>query len=545
MRLIHCVPLVFATLSVACADDATAVPNVDASAADASATDATPTKDLVLPDLGTPDDISAVDASIADAPVPFDDAPAVDVPAAPDVPAAADAPAITDAPVVIDAPAVTDVPVATDVPAVLDAPVVTDVPAVTDVPVAADAHPAVDGGVPSGIQHVVVIVQENHTFDAYFGRYCTAATGSNPTCTDGPACCEAAPAHEPSGAAPTDLTDSANANYDPNHGSSCEASEMNGGRMDRYVRGASCSDSRNFAVAAPAAVDTYHHYAQQYAMADRYFQPIIGATAANDMYLAVAREVFQDNNVGPRSISQLCGFFASRNQYTDATVADVVLGAGHSFAHYSEGYAAARRASPFCASVPSDCPAGRPFYPCSYDPSDTPFQYYQRFTDNPTYIKDYADFTADVTAGRLPDVAYVKGLGYHTEHPGSSTTVRAGMMFVDGIVQRILGSPIYGQNTLILVTWDEGGGFFDHVTPPATSAADHQDYGTRVPLLAIGRFARRNFVSHVTLEHSSIVRFLEWNFTGSTGQLHARDALVNNLGSLLDPAQTGVPVPAN
>ena len=82
-------------------------------------------------------------------------------------------------------------------------------------------------------------------------------------------------------------------------------------------------------------------------------------------------------------------------------------------------------------------------------------------------------------------------------------------------------------------------------TPPATSAADHQDYGTRVPLLAIGRFARRNFVSHVTLEHSSIVRFLEWNFTGSTGQLHARDAVVNNLGSLLDPAQTGVPVPAN
>ena len=101
----------------------------------------------------------------------------------------------------------------------------------------------------------------------------------------------------------------------------------------------------------------------------------------------------------------------------------------------------------------------------------------------------------------------------------------------------------YADDTLILVTWDEGGGFFDHVAPPAESAVDHEAPGTRVPLIAIGRFARHNVVSHVELEHSSIVRFLEWNFTGTTGQLHNRDAVVNNLGSLLDPATTGIPVP--
>ncbi len=87
------------------------------------------------------------------------------------------------------------------------------------------------------------------------------------------------------------------------------------------------------------------------------------------------------------------------------------------------------------------------------------------------------------------------------------------------------------------------GGFYDHVAPPPDSPADHQPYGTRVPLLALGRFARKNQVSHVTLEHSSIVRFIEFNFLNQTGQLGARDAIVNNLGSLLDPAQTGKPIP--
>jgi len=171
-----------------------------------------------------------------------------------------------------------------------------------------------------------------------------------------------------------------------------------------------------------------------------------------------------------------------------------------------------------------------------------PFQYYRRFTDNQTWLKDYGSFASDVTARRLPAVAFVKALGYRTEHPGSGTRISDGQAFVDGVVQRVMSSP-YADDTLILVTWDEGGGYFDHVSPPPESAVDHEAPGTRVPLIAIGRFARRNVVSHVPMEHSSIVRFLEWNFTGATGQLHARDAVVNNIGSLLDPATTGVPVP--
>jgi phospholipase C len=77
-----------------------------------------------------------------------------------------------------------------------------------------DASASCDGG--SCIEHLVVIVQENHTFDDHFGGYCTATPGSNPACNAGPSCCEAMPAADPSGTKPTILTDVAHAGFDPN-----------------------------------------------------------------------------------------------------------------------------------------------------------------------------------------------------------------------------------------------------------------------------------------------------------------------------------------
>ncbi|MFO0603741.1 MAG: alkaline phosphatase family protein [Polyangiales bacterium] len=397
----------------------------------------------------------------------------------------------------------------------------------------------------TNIQHVVVVWQENHTFDNYFGRYCTAAPGSNPACTEGPACCEAAPAREASGAAPIALDDASNARRDPDHSRACESQQVNGGAMDRFVAGAAvpgCSDPGNFAVAAPEAVAAYHAFAREGALADRYFQPEVGSTSANDMHLAVARHVFDDNTVAPEADHAECNSLSPRMRLTGRTVADVVLDAGFTFATYIEGYAAARASLPDCAQAPDECPAHRNIYPCTYDPSDIPFAYYGRFADNPTYMRDHGQLARDVAAGALPHVSYVKAIGYRTEHPGYGTTIGDGMRFVSSLVSLIRGSR-YANDTLILLTWDEGGGYYDHVAPPGRSAVDMQEYGTRVPLVAIGRFARRNRVSHVTMEHASIVKFIEFNYTGATGQLGARDASAANLGSLLDPAATGTAVP--
>jgi phospholipase C len=318
---------------------------------------------------------------------------------------------------------------------------------------------------------------------------------------------------------------------------------MNGGAMDKYTTGTSCSDARNFAIAG-SEVQPYHDYAGRFAIADRYFQPIVGQSSSNDMYLAAADYVFTDNAYEPASNGHGCSLTRTTMTYTGkTTIGDVLIGAKKSFAFYAEGYQAMLNSS-LCPLPPSDCPAHIPTAPCDYDPGDVPFEYYKQFLDNPLYMKDFAQLGEDVTAGTLPDVVYVKALQYKNEHPGYGTTVSAGVKFTTGVIDSILQSQ-YGQNTLILLTWDEGGGFFDHVKPPASSAADNQPYGTRIPLLAMGPFVKTNYISHVVMEHSSIVKFLEWNFTGATGQLGARDTIVNNLGDLIDPAKAGVVVPAN
>jgi phospholipase C len=414
-----------------------------------------------------------------------------------------------------------------------------DAPASSDAADAPVATPDAPGT--SRIEHVVIIVQENQTFDSYFGRWCTAPAGAIPPCTVGASCCEAAPATDASGHAPITLDDKANGGHDPDHTASCETSEMNGGAMDRYAAGASCSDARNVAIADDATVARYHQLAHDYALADRYFQPEIGSSSANDMYFAVAHHVFTDNTDKPDTNGAGCTLPATRTKLTgQTTIADLLIAGGKSFAFYAQGYHAMIAAT-LCPLPPSDCPLHLPTTPCDYDPSDVPFEYYAQLADNATYMKDLDDdLAADIKAGALPNVAFVKGLGYKNEHPGYGTTISAGEAQVGAIVDLVLGSP-YADSTLILVTWDEGGGLWDHVTPPAP--IDDQPYGTRVPLLAIGPFARAGGISHTPLEHSSVVKFLEWNFLGATGQLGARDAKVHNLGSLLDPTAVGVNVP--
>src|SRR5262249_38307537 len=146
-------------------------------------------------------------------------------------------------------------------------------------------------GPQSKIEHLVVIVQENHTFDAYFGKYCTATTGSNPTCTTGPSCCEAAPDTDPGGASPIVLNDQSNASDEPDHEQSCELQEINGGKMDQFAKGPTCADARNFAYADPTLIKPYTDLAAAGALADRYFQPIAGQSSTNDMYFARANYV--------------------------------------------------------------------------------------------------------------------------------------------------------------------------------------------------------------------------------------------------------------
>jgi phospholipase C len=399
----------------------------------------------------------------------------------------------------------------------------------------------------SNIEHLVVVIQENTAFDVYYGQYCTAATGTDPKCNDGPDCCEAGPATDPSGAQPTALDDAAHGAFDPDHSTDCMVKEINGGSMDRYVTGASgCSDARNFAYADAQVIKPYRDLAAKSALADRWFQPVVGSSSSNDMYFATAKFEFTDNTKTPDADGAHCGLHGERSTLTDQSVGDLLADAGVPWAFYLQGYQAmvdANKQSINCADADPACPAGIKSYPCDYDPGDVPFQFDTRFRDNPKYMRDFSQLSKDLSAGRLPSVVFVKALGFRTEHPGYKSTIKDGVDFVTGLVDTIESSS-YADSTLILYTYDESGGFFDHVPPPPDSKVDGKAYGPRVPTMAIGSFAKQNFISHVTLEHSSVVKFIEWNWLDkATGELGARDAVVNNIGSLLDATKTGTAVP--
>jgi phospholipase C len=247
----------------------------------------------------------------------------------------------------------------------------------------------------------------------------------------------------------------------------------------------------------------------------------------------------------PDAIGKECSVIPRTMEYNDATLGDLLDARGVSWAWYVEGYQAMldARKKGTCPEAPSLCASGLPVEPCVLEVADIPIEYYTKFRDDPKHLRDISQYANDVNADTLPQVVFLKPLGFRSEHPGLGTTLSLGIEFAYEGVYGLLATD-YAPDGLALITWDEGGGFFDHVAPPPASPVDQQPYGTRVPLLALGPFARANAISHATMEHSSIVKFIEWNWLGGqTGQLGGRDAQVANLGSLLDPAKTGVAVP--
>ena len=139
--------------------------------------------------------------------------------------------------------------------------------------------------------------------------------------------------------------------------------------------------------------------------------------------------------------------------------------------------------------------------------------YYANYADGTKakkeHLKDEMDFLAAARAGRLPAVSFVKPSGGEDEHPGSSDVLRSESHAVD-LINAVLNGPDW-KDAVIILTYDENGGFWDHVPPPVI---DKWGPGTRIPFLVISPYAKRNFVSHARISQASIVRFIEDNWLG-------------------------------
>jgi len=163
-----------------------------------------------------------------------------------------------------------------------------------------------------------------------------------------------------------------------------------------------------------------------------------------------------------------------------------------------------------------------------------PFAYFKNYGDGTEgkkkHLRDEADLIGDIEKGALPAIAYFKPVGEENEHPGYAN-ILDGDGKVAGIIERIRRSPLW-ESTVIIVTYDDNGGFWDHVAPPKL---DRWGPGVRVPTVIVSPFAKRGFVDHTIYDTTSILKLIESRF--DLLPLTERDANANGLANALELGQ--------
>ena len=140
-----------------------------------------------------------------------------------------------------------------------------------------------------------------------------------------------------------------------------------------------------------------------------------------------------------------------------------------------------------------------------------PFNYYARFApgtnDRAIHLKDGEVFVKAIKQGDLPQVSFYKPVGIHNEHPGY-TDVLTGDQHINEILKQIKSSPIWPK-TAVIITYDENGGFWDHVPPPK---GDRWGPGTRIPTIIVSPLAKKHFIDHTSYDTTSIIKFITKRF---------------------------------
>ncbi len=163
--------------------------------------------------------------------------------------------------------------------------------------------------------------------------------------------------------------------------------------------------------------------------------------------------------------------------------------------------------------------------------------------------QSYSTFLADAAAGRLPAVSYVDPPLFLEEIDGLAADdhphgdIRNGEAVMNAVYRAVTSSPNWPR-TLLVITFDEWGGFFDHVPPtaaPDVNPALTGMRGFRLPTILVSPFAQRGAVAHGTYDHTSILRLIEWRF--GLPALTPRDAAAANLAEVLDFAGPNLSAP--
>ena len=176
-----------------------------------------------------------------------------------------------------------------------------------------------------------------------------------------------------------------------------------------------------------------------------------------------------------------------------------------------------------------------------------PFNYYANFapgTAGRTHLRDEAEFLgltqSSSSTCKLNSVSFVKPVGLENEHPGYTNVTTGSKHLVDDLLKKIQGS-VCRKDTMVIVTYDEFGGQWDHVAPPGQGTVGPHDQwgpGTRIPALVVSPFLHGDFVlDSIQHDTTSIVATIEHRF--GLAALSSRDAAVNDLSSVFSAKQVG------
>ena len=405
--------------------------------------------------------------------------------------------------------------------------------------------------VPGKIQHVVIIFQENRTPDNLFHDPVLMSAGADIASSGINSLGQTIPL------IPTSL----GVNYDLSHAHSAFTAQYDGGKMDGAdlvtisCHVPPCPANPQFYYVNSSDVQPYFQMAEQYTFGDRMFQTNEGPSFP-------AHQFIISGTSAPTATSNL---FVGENPTAPKGQLDA-------------GCAASPEATVYLVDALSN--ETTTTYPCTEHPSLTDqldsksisWRYYTPSagsiwtgpnaiqhmcgpnapppnatacigsdwvnnvilytTDNP------APILTDIANSALPTVSWVIPAGKNSDHAGSSSST-GGPSWVASIVNAI-GNSSYWANTAIFVTWDDWGGWYDHVPPPkviddGTSWGSGYVYGFRVPLIVISPYARPKYISHVNHDFGSILRFLEENF--GLSPLGYADAFADDLSDCFNFTQ--------
>jgi phospholipase C len=386
------------------------------------------------------------------------------------------------------------------------------------------------------IKHVVIIMQENRSFDSYFGTYPGA---------DGIPGLAGNPGHLPCSPDPQSLVcvqpyhDTADRNAGGPHTAPDAIADVNGGAMNgfearaRYGRTDACThqDDPNCSL-TPFDPDVmgyhdwheipnYWSYASHFVLQDHMFESVNSWSLPAHTALVSGWSATCTTHHDPMSCTTAVqGPFGAvgggeKRDFPWTDVTFLLHRYGISWRYYvGDGKEPdCERGQMFCSGVSQSAST-----PGIWNPLrrfDTVRQDKQRGD-----IQPLSDFYVAARLGRLPKVAWIVPAQGVSEHPPA--LVSDGQRYVTGLIDAIMRSPDW-DSTAIFLAWDDWGGFYDHVQPPAV---DGQGYGMRVPALVISPYAKKGYVDHQTLSFDAYLKFIEDDFL---------------YGQRLDPSTDGRP----